>query len=117
MTGVQTCALPIYEYIFGTLRAFGFGDGFLSWVELLYTGASCMIKAGGGLSVPVLVSRGIRQGCPLSGQLYSLAVDPFLCLLKKKLSSLQFQGSSVKLSAYADDISLVIRHEHDVHSL
>ena len=59
-----------HNYLFDTLTAFGFGNVFMSWVRLLYTGASCLIKVRGGLSVPVLVGRGIRQGCPLSGQLY-----------------------------------------------
>ncbi len=65
-------------YLFETLNAFGFGEIFISWIKLLYTGASVLLKVGGGLSYPVLVHRGIRQGCPLSGQLYALAIEPLL---------------------------------------
>ncbi len=43
-----------------------------------------MINVGGGLSVPVKIQRGIRQGCPISGQLYSLAIEHLLCLLRCK---------------------------------
>ena len=32
----------------------------MSWIKLLYTGACCVV--GGGLSCPVPVRRGIRQG-------------------------------------------------------
>ncbi len=43
-----------------------------------------MINVGGGLSVPVQIQRGIIQGCPISGQLYSLAIEHLLCLLRCK---------------------------------
>ncbi|KAI4886392.1 hypothetical protein NFI96_001747 [Prochilodus magdalenae] len=106
-----------HEYLFGTMRHLGFGGVFLSWVRLLYTDASCLIKVGGGLSLPVPVRRGIRQGCPLSGQLYAIAVEPLLCLLRTRLVGLQFAGSSVRLSAYADDVTVVIRNSEDVDAL
>ena len=79
--------------------------------------ASCLIKVRGGLSVPVLVGGGIRQGCPLSGQLCSIAVETLLCLFRKRLAGLQFDDSLIKVSAYADDITVIICHEHDVVSL
>ncbi|KAI4881111.1 hypothetical protein NFI96_017176, partial [Prochilodus magdalenae] len=106
-----------HEYLFNTMRHFGFGEGFLSWVRLLYTDASCLIKVGGGLSLPVPVRRGIRQGCPLSGQLYAIAVEPLLCLLRTRLVGMQFAGSSVRLFAYADDVTVVIHNSEDVDAL
>lgn len=75
-----------------------------------------MIKMVGGLNVPVKVYRGIRQGCPLSGQLYSL-----LCKIRENLTGLQTYVLTcydcVKVSAYADDITVVLRNEHDVQVL
>lgn len=63
------------------LEAFGLVQGFLKLVKLLYADASCIVKVGGGLSRPIPVTRGIRQGCLLSGQLYSIAIEPLLCKL------------------------------------
>lgn len=54
-------------FLFSTLRAFGFGDSFVSLLGLLCKEAFCLVKVGGGLSCPVQVQRGIRQDCP--GQL------------------------------------------------
>ena len=65
----------VHEYLFNVM--FGFGERFLTFVKMLYAGASCMVKVEGGLSRPVWVRQGIRQGCPLSGQLYTLAIEPF----------------------------------------
>ncbi len=56
-----------HYYLFSALKAFGFGDGFLAWIGLLYSGAQCLVKTGAGLSQPIPVQRGIRQGCPPSG--------------------------------------------------
>jgi hypothetical protein len=73
---------------------------------MLYAGASCMVKLGGGLSRPVSVRRGIRQGCPLSGQLYTLAIEPFLGLLHRRLQGVCWTGmgvvTGIAVSAYAD---------------
>ena len=35
-----------HEYLFNVM--FGFGKSFLTYVKLLYAGASCMVKVGGG---------------------------------------------------------------------
>ncbi len=67
-----------HGFLFETMSAFGFGKVFISWIKLLCMNASCILKIGDGLSKPIRLLKGIRQGCPLSGQLYALAVEPFL---------------------------------------
>lgn len=52
-------------FLFETFKAFGFGDNLISCIKLLYNEATCLIKIGEGLSVPIKVQRGIRQGCPI----------------------------------------------------
>ena len=110
-----------HEYLFKTLEAFGIGKCFVSWVKLLYSGASVVLKVGGGLSSPVRAYRGIRQGCPLSGQLYCFAIEPLLHTLRKGLGGLTCHGagaqSAVALSAYADDVTVFIRGQEDVECL
>lgn len=64
-----------HHYLFKVLECYRFGEIFLSWIRILYTDAVSMVKIGGGLSVPI--QRGLRQGCPMSGQLYALAIEPY----------------------------------------
>ena len=66
-----------HEYLFNVMSVLGFGERFLTCVKMLNAGVSCMVKVGGGLIRPVWVRRGIGQGCPLLGQLYTLAMVPF----------------------------------------
>jgi hypothetical protein len=100
-----------HGFLFSTLRAFGFGEGFVALLCLLYKEAFCLVKVGGGLSCPVQVQRGIRQGCPISGQLYSLAIEPLLNRLRSRLSGLMLPGwpqrPSLVVLAYADHINVI----------
>ncbi|KAI4883755.1 hypothetical protein NFI96_007667 [Prochilodus magdalenae] len=106
-------------YLFKTLQAFGFKSGFISWLSILYSEASFLLKVGGGLSAPFKMGRGIRQGCPLSGALYSLAIEPLLHRLRAELQGFSMRGlqERVALSAYADDITVFLKSQADVHAL
>lgn len=102
-------------YLFKMLEAFGVGRSFILWIKM-YNDASAMLKVRGGLSRPIPVLRRIRQGCPLSGMLYSLAIEPLLCKLKKKLQGVSVERP-IKFVAYADDVSIFIKDERDVSVL
>lgn len=66
----------VNHYLFSALQRkrvlSGLGEGFLAWLGLFYNGTVCMVKMGAGLSRPIPLQWGIRQGCNISGQLYSL---------------------------------------------
>ncbi len=76
-----------------------------------------MVKIDGGLRVPIKVKRGMRQGCPLSGQLNSLVIEPLLCKLREQLTGSHIEGSNilnyVKCSAYTD-VTVIIRNSEDI---
>ncbi|XP_060926023.1 NLR family CARD domain-containing protein 3-like [Limanda limanda] len=79
--------------------------------------ASCRRAVGGGLSRPVPVERGIRQGCPISGQLYSVAIEPLLCRLRTRLKGLrlpELAHSPPIVSAYAD---IFVKDQQDIQEL
>lgn len=80
-----------------------------------------MVKVGGGLSRPIQVQRGIRQGCLLSGKLYSVAIEPLLCELRNKLKGFHLPNSSdnmpLTVSAYADDVNIFVTDQADVCTL
>ncbi len=80
-----------------------------------------MVKVGGGLSRPIVVSRGIRQGCPLSGQLYSIAIEPLLFNIRKTLNGLSIptmpQHLRTIITAYADDVTVFVNDNNDIKAL
>ncbi|CAM2096674.1 unnamed protein product [Caretta caretta] len=58
-----------HGYLLSTLQAFGFGPQFVGFLQVLYAFAECLVKLNWTLTEPVSFGRGVRQGCPLSGQL------------------------------------------------
>ncbi|CAM5082832.1 unnamed protein product [Natator depressus] len=105
-----------HRYLLNTLRAFGFGPQFVGFLRVLYASAECLVKLTWTLTDPVSFGRGVRQGCPLSGQLYALAIEPFLCLLCRRLTGLVLREPELRLvlSVYADDVLLVVQDSGDV---
>ena len=64
-----------FSFLYKTLTYFNFGTYFRKWVKILYSSIeSCMINNGYSSNF-FPVSRGIRQGCPLSALLFIMAVE------------------------------------------
>jgi len=53
----------------------GFGPSFISWVNLFYHRVQSAVNVNGYLSPFFDLSRGVRQGCPLSPLLYVLVSE------------------------------------------
>ena len=57
------------------LKAYNFGDTFISWVKILYTQIESCVTNNGKSSEFFTLERGIRQGCCLSALLFILVVE------------------------------------------
>lgn len=108
-----------HQYLWRTLAAFGFSPGFVAMIQVLYCDITSVLKINGVLSGPFSVLRGVRQGCSLSGMLYSLAIEPLLHKLRRDLCGVYIPGCNValKLSAYADDLIVLINSQTDIKVL
>lgn len=108
-----------HQYLLDTLEAFGFIKDFVDKIKVLYNDTESVIKVNGGLSAPFKLKGGVRQGCPLSGMLYSVAIEPFLHKVRENINGLCLLSSSknVSLSAYADDIVVLISDQKDIDTL
>ncbi|KAL2076997.1 hypothetical protein ACEWY4_027414 [Coilia grayii] len=108
-----------HSYLWSVLSAFGFNSSFIDMIRVLYSDVESMLKVNGDLCTPFKIQRGVRQGCALSGMLYVLAIEPLLIKLRQELQGLTVpvNGISFQLSAYADDISILVKDERDIHAM
>ncbi len=67
-----------HQYLWRVLAGFGFNPGFIAKIRALCSDIASVLKINGGLSAPFNIERGVRQGCCLSGMLYSIAIEPLL---------------------------------------
>lgn len=89
--------------MFAVLRRIGVPGPLLRLVKGLYTDLVTAADFGGEAVADLAMTSGIKQGCPLSGALFALALNP---IIRRYLASLTLVSS--KFCAFADDIGLAI---------
>ncbi len=99
-----------WNYLFAVLDKFGFGSKFISWIHLLYHQPKAAVVTNKMVSQYFSLSRGTRQGCPLSPLLFILAIEPLSSVLRssQSISGIKRRGVEYKVSLYADDLLLYI---------
>ena len=76
----------------------------------------------GHASEPFLLERGVRQGCPLSGMLFVIAIEVLAQKIKRskmiKGIEIEYNGSQeIKLSQYADATTGLLSDNESVMQL
>lgn len=109
-----------WSYLGQVLKAMNFGPSFCAWVSLFYSHINSRVLVNGDLSDPFSVSRGVRQGCPLSPLLYVMVAETIAAAIRfdRSISGYTLpDGNSLKLCQYADDTSVVVTSDQGIHSL
>jgi hypothetical protein len=109
-----------WSFMQRVLAKMNFGPSFRSWVQLLYTGIFSRVLVNGYTSEAFGITRGVRQGCPLSPLLYILVAETISRAVQKDPAVDGFDlpgGQRVKLFQYADDTSVFVRSDHALFSL
>ncbi|KAL1116362.1 hypothetical protein AAG570_004837 [Ranatra chinensis] len=98
------------------LRGIGAPARFVEYVSRLYGDSSTRLQVGGGLTSPICVRRGVRQGDPLSPLLFSLVVDVALKRLPEAVG-LDFGDKRISALAFADDVLLMAQTRRGLQDL
>jgi endonuclease/exonuclease/phosphatase family metal-dependent hydrolase len=93
-----------HRWIFAVLKAMGIPTFIFKAIQELYVDCSVEMIFGGEANLLFAVTAGIKQGCPASGSLFALALDPFVRFL-----CLRLPRPLHLVTAFADDIAIATR--------
>jgi hypothetical protein len=106
-----------HEGLWTTLRAMHISDDFITLLQALYSDNTAQVITPHGLTDHVHITRGLRQGCPLSPLLFVLLLEPLLQRIHqdprcegfpcRKIVNGNGLWTNLKALAYADDVALV----------
>ena len=98
-----------WGFMRSTLVAMGFGPSFVAWVDLFYRRVQSSVNVNSYVSAFFNLSRGVRQGCPLSPLLYVLVSEVLVAKIRcnTRISGLHIPGFPplAPILQYADDKS------------
>ena len=100
-----------WSYIHETLKAFKFGPNFIKWTQIMYNNISSCVMNNGYSSSFFTVSRGIRQGCPLSAYLFLLVVETLAAGIRQNthISGMEIGNNKISVIQMADDTTLFLK--------
>ena len=108
-----------WDYLFRVLEEMNFGPSFRNWVHTFYHNISSCIVNNGHASEFIPLKRGVRQGCPLSGMLFILAVEPLAIQIRtsKSIKGLKNRNKESEVSLYANDTTTFIYNDSSALAL
>ena len=73
-----------HNLIYYTLENLNFGKQFISYIKTIYNNINSKVSNAGHLSDKFKLTRGVRQGCPLSPYLFIICVETLANSIRKK---------------------------------
>ena len=97
-------------FLVKVLQKFNFGTYFLQWIRTFYKNLSSCVLNNGFTNV-YSVSRGVRQGDPLSPLLFILSLEILACYIRqdRNIHGLVINNEEMKLTLFADDATCFLR--------
>lgn len=104
-----------HNYLWKTMKAFNIPETFVNTVRHLYSNAHSTVVINGEFSRNFKVTRGVRQGDPLSCFLFDIGIEPLACLIRNdpNIKGYDVPGMKEKLAInlFADDTVLYLSEE------
>ena len=98
-----------WKFLNNALLFFNFGNDFCTWIRILYCNMSTCVLNNGFATNYFRVTRGVRQGCPLSPYLFITCTEVLNLLINSNcnIRGITILGECIKISNYADDTVII----------
>jgi hypothetical protein len=99
-----------WPFLFACLERMNFGNTYINYVKSLYKEICTHVANRGALSESFEPARGIRQGCPLSANLFVIIVEAMASAIRQnpKIIGIKIGKKVCKISQYADDTCIYV---------
>ena len=107
-----------WSFLTQILGFYGFGQNFRKWISILYKDSESCVTNNGYLSSFFKLSKGIRQGCPISALLFLLIAEIVAIVLRssERIHGINVNGKNIKFCQLADDLTLFLSNTPSVLS-
>ena len=104
-----------HQFMIKTLQKVSIQGTYLNIIKTIYNKPTASIVLNGEKLKPFPLRSGKRQGCPLSPLLFIIVLEVLATAIReeKKLKGIQSRKEEVKLSLFADDMTLYIENPKD----
>ena len=101
-----------WKSLYKLLKVYNFGPNIISMIKICQTQITSQVANAGLLSDKINIQGGLRQGCPLSCQIFDLVVEVLAIKIHENKDIEDICVGSVKksLAQYADDLWVVTKH-------
>jgi hypothetical protein len=104
------------SFLYKCLEQVNIGNFFINCVKTLYNDISTYVSNYGNISQPFKPTRGIRQGCPISANLFVIVVEMMANAIRqnKNITGFKIINEEFKIVQFADDTCVYVQ---DIQSL
>ena len=108
-----------HNFLPATLTRYGFGSNFIQWIKTLLSNCESCVMNNGLSTGYFKLSRGTKQGDPLSPYLFILVLEILFIQVRNDPSVQGFKIGEIeiKLSAFADDTTFFVRNKESINRL
>ena len=105
-----------WTFMFDTLKMLNFGPNFIKWIRILYKNPTFRVKNNGFISKSCNMTRGIRQGCPISALLFILTTEILASRINssKDINGFKTGNNEIRMLQHADDSTNTLK---DINSV
>lgn len=100
--------------VWAIMEKMGYPSTFIAYLQALYSNVSLKFLFGDGITEEISGKVSIRQGCPLSTQLFVIYLEPLLGCLNQQLCGINVLNHSVKTCAFLDDVNIFVGSNQDL---
>ena len=104
-----------HKFLISVLKKFGFGQNFISWIEIILKTQELCVINGGTTTKYLKINRGARQGYLISAYLFTLMLE-ILFLLNKQNPRIK-KSNIFFIAIYAHNLDDAIFFLKDVNSI